>query len=287
MQKTLATLSRNDRNTLNATAREFKSDIEVVRTLIKATEPPVERAERLLRVVKRWLFIAPDVISAEELAAGPAKGSFGDGGKADAAKLGVVGDSHFVFQSLLFALCPCQPGEGQGDDGVLLINVVGDDSKSTQTSARERRMSMMTQSAPGRAAAALRRQVDAFEATLGQTTQLVRNRPVATAGAALLSTSPPNGATGSKATVASAALAATVAERVAELQQWTEARTEQNYTGHKLWSQMSTVIVRRAISELSSTCRLRSALPQAPPDTGNSPGKTRQRAGSVIGKKRQ
>ena len=46
--QTLVTLSRNDRNTLNATAR-VQSDIEVARTLIKATEPPVERAERLLR----------------------------------------------------------------------------------------------------------------------------------------------------------------------------------------------------------------------------------------------
>ena len=193
----------------------------------------------------------------------------------------MVGDSHFIFQSLLFALCPCQPGE-QGDDGVLLINVVGDDSKSTQTSARSSDEQAMTQSAP-EAQRALRRQVDAFEATLGQTTQLVRNRPVATAGAALLSSSPPNGTTGSKATVA-AAPAATVAERVAELQIWTEARPEQNYAGHKLWSQISTVAVRRAISELSSTCRLRSAL-QAPSTLETAQAKPGSAQALWIGKK--
>eukprot|EP00937_MAST-01D_sp_MAST-1D-sp2_P002087 g2087.t1 len=271
-------LSRRERDAILSEGRDLERELQRVGALIRGSEDPVIRARQLLSVMRRWLSVPPDVLRAEELAAAPAKGSFGAGGSAGAAKLGPQGDRHFVLQSLLFALHPCQEGEGEGEDGVLRLEEPGAGGGVPPTAMKRKRgkgegagggatgsaaaAAAMAGSAgaagssvsiPARQAAEFARQIGALKKVAAAVARSGAAGGGDAASAAGTDDEPEQQRAGSAA--GSAAAVTALASHVVELQRWVDARAQSLDDGHHVWWQANRVIVRRAIGELASTCR--------------------------------
>jgi len=244
------TLSRKERSSLALAIVELEGAMLAASALVRGRTPVKERAHLLLALAHRWLALPPDLISADELAEEPRKGTLGAGGK------GLPNDGepdwHFAFQALLFSTSPCRPGDGEGVDGAIGVGGVedmagggghigrsghgaGGGSSGSSTSGSS---SSGVAAEPARSTAELGRHVATFGTAVAAAIELRSDI-----------------ASGRADGVEKASRALELAEQLSELQGWSNDQSKKMGDGQAAYSKMASFAVRRALSELSSAGR--------------------------------
>jgi hypothetical protein len=237
------TLSRKERSSLALAIVELEGAMMAASALVRGRTPVKERAHLLLALAHRWLALPPDLISADELAEEPRKGTLGAGGK------GLPHDGepdwHFAFQALLFSTSPCRPGDGEGVDGAIGVGGVEDISRSghgagggSSGSSTSGSSSSGVAAEPARSTAELGRHVATFGTAAAAAIELRSDV-----------------ASGRADGVEKAARALELAEQLSELQGWANDQSKKMGDGQAAYSKAASFAVRRALGELAALGR--------------------------------